>query len=193
MGLFHSKPDENHIVELPTEMIDKILSYIPKKELMKISLVQKQWMAIINSKIENILIRQPNQENLSQVRNLINRFPEMKNLELNVKAMEVNDCLDFLPLTSLALNEVAVTFNIHECAPALWSPLEGLLAGLRNHGDANPLTHISKFKINLEDFNFKCHPSQVLTFEIDESNDLEKLKEDIMSFNNVTKIQGISH
>ena len=189
MGLFHSKPDENHIVELPTEMIDKILSYIPKKELMKISLVKKQWMAIINSKIENILIRQPNQENLSQVRNLINRFPEMKNLELNVKAMEVNDCLDFLPLTSLALNEVAVTFNIHECAPALWSPLEGLLAGLRNHGDANPLTHISKFKINLEDFNFKCHPSQVLTFEIDESNDLEKLKEDIMSFNNVTKIE----
>ena len=147
MGLFHSKPDENHIVELPTEMIDKILSYIPKKELMKISLVKKQWMAIINSKIENILIRQPNQENLSQVRNLINRFPEMKNLELNVKAMEVNDCLDFLPLTTLALNEVAVTFNIHDYA--LWFPLEGLLAGLRKRGDANPLTNISKIKINL--------------------------------------------
>ena len=147
MGLFHSKPDENHIVELPTEMIDKILSYIPKKELMKISLVKKQWMAIINSKIENILIRQPNQENLSQVRNLINRFPEMKNLELNVKAMEVNDCLDFLPLTSLALNEVAVSFNIHDYA--LWFPLEGLLAGLRKRGDANPLTNISKIKINL--------------------------------------------
>ena len=147
MGLFHSKPDENHIVELPTEMIDKILSYIPKKELMKISLVKKQWMAIINSKIENILIRQPNQENLSQVRNLINRFPEMKNLELKVEAMEVNDCLDFLPLTSLALNEVAVTFNIHDYA--LWFPLEGLLAGLRKRGDANPLTNISKIKINL--------------------------------------------
>ena len=147
MGLFHSKPDENHIVELPNEMMVKILSYIPKKERMKISLVKKQWMAIINSKIENILIRQPNQENLSQVRNLINRFPEMKNLELNVKAMEVNDCLDFLPLTSLAFNEVAVTFNIHDYA--LWFPLEGLLVGLRKRGDANPLTRISKIKINL--------------------------------------------
>ena len=199
MGLFHSKPDENRkqIVDLPPEMMEKIFSYIDKKERMKISLVKKQWMAIINSKIENILIRQPNQENLSQVRNLINRFPEMKNLELGVKkAMEVNDCLDFLPLTSLALNEVAVTFNIHDWGCALfWEdfgtkfPLGGLLAGLRKHGDANPSTHISKFKINLEDFNFKCHPSQVLTFEIDESNDLEKLKEDIMSFNNVTKIR----
>ena len=123
MGLFHSKPDENHkqIVDLPPEMMEKIFSYIDKKERMKISLVKKQWMAIINSKIENILIRQPNQENLSQIRNLINRFPEMKNLELDVmKAMEVNDCLDFLPLTSLALNEVAVTFNIHDWGCALF-------------------------------------------------------------------------
>ena len=190
MGLFYSKPDENHkqIVDLPTEMMEKIFSYVPKKERMKISLVKKQWYAIINSKIEDILISNSTQQNLNQVRNLINRFPRMTNLELNVeKAMEVNHCLDFLPLTSLALNEVAVTFNIHDCA--LWSPLEGLLFDLRKHGDANPSTHISKFKINLEDFNFKCHPSQVLTFEIDISNDFEKLKEDIMSFNNVTKIK----
>ena len=196
MGLFYSKPDENHklIVDLPPEMMEKIFSYIDKKERMKISLVKKQWMAIINSKIEKILIRQPwpNQENLSQVRNLIDRFPKMKNLELDVEnAMEVNDCLDFLPLTSLTLNGVAVTFNMHACA--FWSPPEDYenLAGLRKHGDANPSTHISKFKINPEDFNFKCHPSQVLTFEIDESNDLEKLKEDIMSFNNVTKIRYV--
>ena len=148
MGLFYSKPDESHkYMDLPPEIMEKIFSYIEKKERMKISLVKKQWFSIINSKIEDILITNSSQHNLNHVRNLINRFSRMKNLELNVeKAMEVNDCLDFLPLTSLALNEVAVTFNIHDCA--LWFPLEGLLAGLRKR-DANPLTHISKIKINL--------------------------------------------
>ena len=189
MGLFYSKPDENHkqIVDLPPEVMEKIFSYIPKKERMKtVSLVKKQWFSIINSKIEDILLDNPKEANLNQVRNLIKRFPRMKNLEINVKlATEVLDCLDFLPLTSLALNEVDILLEIKQ----FWHPLEGLLFDLRKHGDANPSTHISKFKINLEDFNFKCHPSQVLTFEIDISNDFEKLKEDIMSFNNVTKIK----
>ena len=59
---------------------------------------------------------------------------------------------------------------------------------LRRHGDANPDSHIERVRINLEDFYFKYHPSQVITFEIDQSRDSEKLKEDIMSFNCVTKI-----
>ena len=63
-----------------------------------------------------------------------------------------------------------------------------MLIDLRSHEDANPESHISRIRINLEDFNFKCHPSQVITFEIDQSHDFEKLKEDIMSFNCVTKI-----
>ena len=146
MGLFYSKPNE--WMDLPPEIMEKIFSYIEKKERMKMSLVKKQWFSIINSKVENILISDSRQHNLNQVRNLIDRFPRMKSLEVNVeKAMEVNHCLDFLPLTSLALNEVAVTFNIHDYA--LWFPLEGLLAGLRKRGDANPLTNISKIKINL--------------------------------------------
>ena len=121
MGLFYSKPemmkpDENRkqIVDLPPEMIEKIFSYIPKKEMRKVSFVQKQWMAIINSKIENILIRRPNQDNLPQVRNLINRFPKLAILEINVEsASEVNHCLDCLPLNSLAFHGIQLEFAIN--------------------------------------------------------------------------------
>ena len=172
MGLFCSKPDEKHkqIVDLPPEMIRKIFTYIGKKERMKISLVNKQWYAIINTRIDEILIRSPTQDNLNQVKILINRFPRLKNLELNVElATEVNHCLDFLPLASLAFFGIQLEFVIEK--------------------SANPDTHISRIRINLEDFNFKSHPSQVLTFEINRTDDFEKLKEDIMSFNCVTKIQ----
>ena len=165
MSLFHSKPDENHeqIVNLPTEMMEKILAYVPKKERMKISLVKKQWYAIINSKIENILVRRPTQDNLPQVGNLIKRFPRLKNLEFNVElATEVHRCLDFLPLTLLTLKEVQLSFNIKYFK----DPLEGLLRDLRKHGDANPQTYISRIGIDLDDFSFKFHPSQVLAFEI---------------------------
>ena len=93
--------------------------------------------------------------------------------------------IDFLPLTSLAFLGIQLEFVIKKS----WQrPLEGLLIDLRSHEDANPETHISRIRINLEDFNFKCHPSQVITFEIDQSHDFEKLKENIMSFNCVTKI-----
>ena len=188
MGLFYSKPDENYkqIVDLPNEIMEEIFSYINKKERMNIALVSKSWFAIINSKIEEILIQTPTQENLQQVRTLINRFPNLKNMDFNVElATEVIHCLDFLPLTSLAFFGIQLEFVIKKS----WQrPLEGLLIDLRSHEDANPESHISRIRINLEDFNFKCHPSQVITFEIDQSHDFEKLKEDIMSFNCVTKI-----
>ena len=188
MGLFYSKPDENYkqIVDLPNEIMEEIFSYINKKERMNIALVSKSWFAIINSKIDEILIQTPTQENLQQVRTLINRFPGLKNLNVNVElATEVIHCLDFLPLASLASFGIQLEFVIKKS----WQrPLEGLLIDLRSHEDANPESHISRIRINLEDFNFKCHPSQVITFEIDQSHDFEKLKEDIMSFNCVTKI-----
>ena len=122
MGLFYSKPemmktDENckQIVDLPPEMMRKIFTYIGKKERMKISLVNKQWYAIISTRIDEILIRSPTQDNLNQVKILINdRFPRLKNLELNVElATEVNHCLDFLPLASLAFfwNSIGICYR----------------------------------------------------------------------------------
>ena len=142
MGLFCSKPDEKHkqIVDLPPEIMEKILCYIPKEERMKsVSLVKKQWYFIINSKIEEILIRQPNEENLNQVRNLINRFPRMKKLELNVVlATAVDHCLDFLPLTSLAFFGIQLEFNFVLISWKLeHASFKGLLFDLRKHGDAN--------------------------------------------------------
>ena len=116
MGLFYSKPDENHkqIVDLPNEMMEEIFTYIDKKERMNIALVSKSWFAIINSKIEEILIQTPTQENLHQVRNLINRFPKLAILEINVEsASEVNHCLDCLPLNSLAFHGTQLEFAIN--------------------------------------------------------------------------------
>ena len=142
MGLCYSKPDEKHkqIVDLPPEMMEKIFSYIDKKERMEIALVSKSWFAIINYKVEEILIRWPNQENLNQVRNLINRFPRMKKLELNVEfASEVDQCLDFLPLTSLAFFGIQLEF-------VTWKrPFKGLLFNLWKH--TNFKTQITRYRI----------------------------------------------
>ena len=98
---------------------------------------------------------------------------------------ELNKISDFLPLASLDLKGITAEFNITE---------EDLIfEDLRRHRDANPDSHIERVRINLEDFYFKYHPSQVKTFEIDQSRDYEKLKEDIMSFNCVTKIIYSEH
>ena len=171
---------------LPNEMMTKIFSNLDKKEWMNISMVTKRWFAIINDQIEEILIKLPAQENLDEVRNLVNRYPSLKNLVLST---DVNKISDFLPLASLDLKGITAEFNITEA----WqreNPREALIFDhdLMRHGDANPHTHIERIRINLEDFYFKYHPSQVMTFQIDQSSDFEKLKEDIMSFNCVTKI-----
>ena len=171
---------------LPNEMMTKIFSNLDKKEWMNISMVTKRWFAIINDQIEEILIKLPTQENLDEVRNLVNRYPRLKNLVLST---EVNKISDFLPLASLDLKGITAELNINEA----WqreNPREALIFDhdLMRHGDANPDSHITRIRINLEDFYFKYHPSQVITFEIDQSRDFEKLKEDIMSFDCVTKI-----
>ena len=191
MDEFYSNPDENRKqiadLPLPNEMMTKIFSNLDNKERMKISMVTKRWFAIINDQIEEILIKTPTQENLDEVRNLINRYPRLKNLELST---EVNKISDFLPLASLDLKGITAEFNINEAWQREENPREALIFDhdLRRHGDANPDSHIERVRINLEDFDFKYHPSQVKTFEIDQSRDCEKLKEDIMSFNCVTKI-----
>ena len=190
MGVFYSKPDENRKqiadLPLPNEMMTKIFSYLDKKERMNISMVTKRWFAIINDQIEEILIKKPTQENLDEVRNLVNRYPRLKNLELSTQMDKISD---FLPLASLALKGITAEFNITEA----WqreNPREALIFDhdLRRHGDANPDSHIERIRINLEDFYFKYQPSQVITFEIDQSRDFEKLQEEIMSFNCATKI-----
>ena len=183
MDVFYSKPDD---LPLPNEMMTKIFSYFDKKERMKISMVTKRWFAIINDQIEEILIKLPTQEKLDEVRNLVNRYPRLKNLVLSTNVDEISE---FLPLASLDLKGITAEFNITEA----WqreNPRKALIFDhdLRRHGDANPDSHIERVRINLEDFYFKYHPSQVITFEIDQSRDSEKLKEDIMSFNCVTKI-----
>ena len=173
---------------LPNEMMTKIFSNLDKNEWMNISMVTKRWFAIINDQIEEILIKLPTQENLDEVRNLVNRYPRLKNLVLS---SEVTKISDFLPLASLDLKGITAEFNITEA----WQkrkPREALIYDLRRHGIVWAPTsldsHIERVRINLEDFYFKYHPSQVMTFEIDQSSDFEKLKEDIMSFNCVTKI-----
>ena len=103
---------------------------------------------------------------------------------------QVNKISDFLPLASLALKGITAEFNIKSEAWQRDNPRKALIFDhdLRRHGDANPDSHIERIRINLEDFYFKYQPSQVITFEIDQSRDFEKLQEEIMSFNCATKI-----
>ena len=134
---------------LPNEMMTKIFSNLDKKEWMNILMVTKRWFAIINDQIEEILIKTPTQENLDEVRNLVNRYPRLKNLVLST---EVNKISEFLPLASLDLKGITAEFNITEA----WqreNPREALIFDhdLMRNGDANPHTHIERIRINLED------------------------------------------
>ena len=79
MDGFYSKLDEIADLPLPNEMMAKIFSYL-EHEWMNISMVTKRWFAIVNDQIEEILIKLPTQENLDEVRNLVNRYPRLKNL-----------------------------------------------------------------------------------------------------------------
>ena len=92
MGTFYSKcrdneidvyKDENYpqIEDLPNEIMVGIFSYLDKKEIRKVSMVNKRWFQVANYEIDNLLIKWPKQQN-QDYENLINRFPRLKNIEL---------------------------------------------------------------------------------------------------------------
>ena len=159
--------------DLPNEMLMQILSYLRKKNQMNVSLVNKRCYEASNYQIKDIRIRRPtNMDNLQGLQNFINRFPNLRNLSL---ASPVGNYLELLSLKSLELKEKSIEFDIRDT-----------LIKTKNW----PTTYIRRIKV--EDFEnfagFEYKPSQIIHFEVRYPEDLEKVKEEIMSFNSLRRI-----
>ena len=159
--------------DLPNEILFQILSNLGKKSQMNVSLVNKRFYEASNYQIKDIRIRRPtNMDNLQGLQNFINRFPNLRNLSL---ASPVGNYLELLSLKSLELKEKSIEFDIRDT-----------LIKTKNW----PTTYIRRIKV--EDFEnfagFEYKPSQIIHFEVHYPEDLEKVKEEIMSFNSLRRI-----
>ena len=161
------------ILDLPNEILFQILSNLGKKNQMNVSLVNKRCYEASNYQIKDIRIRRPtNMDNLQGLQNFINRFPNLRNLSL---ASPVGNYLELLSLKSLELKEKSIEFDIRDT-----------LIKTKNW----PTTYIRRIKV--EDFEnfagFEYKPSQIIHFEVHYPEDLEKVKEEIMSLNSLRRI-----
>ena len=97
--------------DLPNEILLEILSNLGKKNQMNVSLVNKRWYEASNYQIKDIRIRKPtNTENIEDLQNFINRFPNLRSLSL---ASPVGNYLELLPLKLLELEEKqAIEFDV---------------------------------------------------------------------------------
>ena len=86
MGLFNSKHEEDEnclrIEDLPDEMMLEIFSNLNNNEKMKASMVNRRWFGIVNNEIKTLSVKLPQEEN-QEFLNLIERFPNLKNVEIN--------------------------------------------------------------------------------------------------------------
>ena len=172
------------ILDLPNEILFQILSNLGKKNQMNVSLVNKRCYEASNYQIKDIRIRRPtNMDNLQGLQNFINRFPNLRNLSL---ASPVGNYLELLSLKSLELKEKTIEFDVR------WDTLIKT-KNWRNgqwHNAQGPTTYIRRIKV--EDFEnfagFEYKPSQIIHFEVRYPEDLEKVKEEIMSFNSLRRI-----
>ena len=164
--------------DLPEEMLSEILSYSTNKEKLNVSLVNKRWFQNINCQIEDVQIRRPrNTDNLGHLQNFINRFKNLRSLSL---ASKINNYSELLPLKSLDLKEKSIEFDVDEN-----------LIPTKNRRK-NRRTYIKRIKV--EDFEnfarFEYKPSQVicLYFEARDTEDFERVNEEIMSMNSLKRI-----
>ena len=158
--------------DLPNEMLMRILSYLGKKNQMNVSLVNKRWYEASNYQIKDIRIRKPtNTENIQDLQNFINRFPNLRSLSL---ASPVGNYLELLPLKLLELEEKqAIEFDVR-----------------------GTLIKESIRRIKVEDLEeFVCFknvlPSQIIHFELDltkNPEDLEREKEELFALNSLRRI-----
>ena len=86
MGCFNSKHEEDEncfrIEDLPNEMMVEIFSNLNNNEKMKASMVNRRWFGIVNKEIKTLSLKLPEEDN-QEFLNLIERFPNLKNVEIN--------------------------------------------------------------------------------------------------------------
>ena len=169
--------------DLPNEILFQILSNLGKKNQMNVSLVNKRCYEASNYQIKDIRIRRPtNMDNLQGLQNFINRFPNLRNLSL---ASPVGNYLELLSLKSLELKEKSIEFDIRDTLIKTKNWRNG-----QRRNAQGPTTYIRRIKVeDFEDFaGFEYKPSQIIHFEVHYPEDLEKVKEEIMSLNSLRRI-----
>ena len=152
------------IEDLPGEMMVEIFSYFDTNEKLKISMVNNRWFGIINNEIEALLIKWPQESKAfwklvsgqllkKDIRNLILRFPKLKNLELTTKISNGNKGM-ILPLDSFE-NDFDGTMEF-EIGPDLIQT-------------KNPeFTWIKRIKINpAKEKDFEYKEDQIMNFYIE--------------------------
>ena len=183
---------EHHlqIENLPAELMVIIFSYFEKKEKIEIlSTVNKRWFEILNQEMKNLAINWPAQKN-QECQKLIDRFPNLKNLELKTKiAGKDSENLPYflrkplqLSLDSFKFDRGTIEFSINP----------GLIQS-KNWKEDWSITRISKIRINPKQENYlEYDENQIIAFEIfegiDEPEELDSVLEEILSLKAVTKI-----
>ena len=183
---------ENHLQmeNLPAELMVIIFSYFEKKEKIEIlSTVNKRWFEILNDEIKNIAINWPAQQN-QECQKLIDRFPNLKNLELKTKiaGKDSENWPYFLPkplqlsLDSFKFDMGTIEFSINP----------GLIQS-KNWKENWSVTRISKIRVNPKQENYlEYDENRIIAFEIfegiDQPEDLESVLEEILSLKAVTNI-----
>ena len=183
------------IETLPAEVMVEIFSYFEKKEKIEIlSMVNKRWFGILNDEIKTLAIQWPAQQN-QECQNLIDRFPNLKNLELKTKIdaglFDGKDSEDYpnflkmplqLPLDSFEFDRGTIEFSINP-----------RLIHSKNWKEEWSVTRISKIRINPKEENYLDYDeNQIIAFDIfegiDQPDDLESVLEEILSLKAVKKI-----
>ena len=193
MGTFYSKCRDNEIdlykdednpqiENLPNEIMVGIFSYLDKKEIRKVSMVNKRWFQVANYEIDNLLIiKWPKQQN-QDLLNLINRFPRLKNIELATKI--TNKDLDFLPFLNSFEFDGTMEFDISSSLMRTKNP--GTL------GSESPAyISIRRIRINpAKEKGLEYKESNIINVEIHlpYPQDFNLVLEEILSMDNVSKV-----
>ena len=195
MSTFYSKfrdneidlyKDENYpqIEDIPNEIMVCIFSYLDKKEIRKVSMVNKRWFQVANYEIDNLLIKWPKQQN-QDFQNLINRFPRLKNIELATRITKKDS--EFLSLLHSFEFDGTLEFDID---PNL-IPTKNWEVFPSQPSSCYHSTSITRIRINpAKEKIIEYKKSQIINFAIEmpRQHDFESVLEEILSLNNVSKI-----
>ena len=196
MSTFYSKfrdneidlyKDENYpqIEDLPNEIMVCIFSYLDKKEIRKVSVVNKRWFQVANYEIDNLLIKWPKQQN-QDFQNLIHRFPRLKNIELATRITNKDSCiLSFLDSFEF---DGTLEFDID---PNL-IPAKNWDVFPRQPFSSSHSTSITRIRINpAKEKIIGYKKSQITSFSVEMPNpkDFDLVLEEILSLENVSKIR----
>ena len=175
--------DENYL-NLPNEIMVCIFSYLDKKEIRKVSVVNKRWFQVANNEIDNLLLKWPKQQNQDFL-NLIDRFPRLKNIELATKITNKDSyILSFLHSFEF---DGTLEFDID---PNL-IPTKNWEVFPSQPSSCYHSTSITRIRVNpAKEKIIEYKKSQIISFavEMPHPQDFDSILEEILSLDNVSKI-----